>query len=311
MLSVKLISFTLILFFIMNADIITIGDEILIGQITDTNSQWIAEKLNSAGFNIRQITSTGDDKEQIFNLLNEVSDKSDLIIITGGLGPTEDDITKETLAEYFNTRLVLNEEILNDVKSFVESKGFVLNKRNRKQAEVPESCRLIRNLNGTAPAMWFEKDNTVFISLPAVPFEMKAIMTNSVMAMLKKRFTTPFIVHKTVLTYGLSEAGLAEILSDWEENLNKKIKLAYLPSPERIRLRLSIICKDKEKAEKLIDFEILNLQKIIGKAIYGYGDLFLQNIIGQMLKTEKKSVSVAESCTGGKIALNIHQTHPY
>ncbi len=302
MLSVKLISFMLFYFFIMNADIITIGDEILIGQITDTNSQWIAEKLNSAGFNIRQITSTGDDKEQIFNLLNEVSDKSDLIILTGGLGPTEDDITKETLADYFNTRLVLNEEILNDVKSFVESKGFVLNERNRKQAEVPESCKLIRNLYGTAPAMWFEKDNTVFISLPAVPFEMKAIMSNSVMAMLKKRFQTSFVVHKTVLTYGFPEAGLAELLSDWERNLDKKIKLAYLPSPERIRLRLSIICKDKKKAEKLIDFEILKLNKIIGKAIFGYGDLFLQNIIGQILKSEKKSVSVAESCTGGKIA---------
>ena len=286
----------------MNADIITIGDEILIGQITDTNSQWIAEKLNSTGFNIRQITSTGDNKEQIFNILNEVSDKSDLVILTGGLGPTDDDITKQTLADYFNTKLVLNNNILKDVKSFVESKGFVLNERNRKQAEVPESCELIRNLNGTAPAMWFEKDNTVFISLPAVPFEMKAIISNSIMDMLKERFQTPFVVHKTVLTYGLPESGLAEILSDWENNLDKKIKLAYLPSPERIRLRLSIICKDKKKAEELIDSEILKLDKIIGKAIFGYGDLFLQDIIGQILKFNKETVSVAESCTGGKIA---------
>lgn len=286
----------------MNADIITIGDEILIGQITDTNSQWIAEKLNSAGFNIRQITSTGDDKEQIFNILNEVSDKSDLVILTGGLGPTDDDITKQTLADYFDTKLVLSHKILNDIKSFVETRGLDLNERNRKQAEVPESCKLIRNLNGTAPAMWFEKDNTVFISLPAVPFEMKAIISNSIMDMLKERFQTPFVVHKTVLTYGLPESGLAEILSDWENNLDKKIKLAYLPSPERIRLRLSIVCKDKEKAKELIDSEILKLDKIIGEAIFGYGDLFLQDIIGQMLKSKKETVSVAESCTGGKIA---------
>ena len=286
----------------MNADIITIGDEILIGQITDTNSQWIAENLNSAGFNIRQITSVGDDKKKIFDILNYISDKSDLVIITGGLGPTEDDITKQTLADYFETKLVISSKILNDIKSFVETRGLDLNERNRKQAEVPESCKLIRNFNGTAPAMWFEKDNTVFISLPAVPFEMKAIMSNSIMDMLKKRFQTPFVVHKTVLTYGLPEAGLAEILSDWENNLDKKIKLAYLPSPERIRLRLSIICKNKEKAEKIIEYEILKLQKIIGKAIFGYGDYFLQDITGQLLKSKNKTVSVAESCTGGKIA---------
>jgi len=286
----------------MNADIITIGDEILIGQITDTNSQWIAEKLNSAGFNIRQITSVGDDKDQIFNILNEVSNKSDLVIITGGLGPTEDDITKQTLADYFETNLVISNKILNDIKSFVETRGLDLNERNRKQAEVPESCKLIRNFNGTAPAMWFEKDNTVYISLPAVPFEMKALVSKSIMPLLKKHFQTPFVVHKTVLTYGLPESGLAEILSDWESNLDEKIKLAYLPSPERIRLRLSIICKDKEKAEKLINYEILKLQKIIGEAIFGYGDLFLQDIIGQILKNNKETVSVAESCTGGKIS---------
>ncbi|MCF6365193.1 MAG: competence/damage-inducible protein A [Bacteroidales bacterium] len=286
----------------MKADIITIGDEILIGQITDTNSQWIAEQLNLVGFEIRQITTVGDDKLQIKKILNDISAQTDLVIITGGLGPTEDDITKETLTEYFNTDLKLNKDVLSDVKEFVQSKGFSLNERNIKQAEVPANCKIIRNENGTAPGMWFEKNNTVFISLPAVPFEMKELVKTKVLPLLGQKMTTSNVIHKTVLTYGIPESSLAELLSDWEKNLHEKIKLAYLPSPERIRLRFSMVCKEKDKALKIINAEIEKLKKIIGKAIFGYGDYFLQDATGKILKDRKSTLSVAESCTSGNVA---------
>ncbi len=286
----------------MKADIITIGDEILIGQITDTNSQWIAEQLNLAGFEIRQITTVADDKQHIMNVLDEVSAFTDLVIMTGGLGPTEDDLTKETLVEYFDTELKLNEDVLSDVKEFVLSKGFQLNERNVKQAEVPENCKVLRNKNGTAAGMWFEKNNTVYISLPAVPFEMKELVRRQVLPVLEKEMQTPNVIHKTVLTYGIPESSLAELLSDWEQNLHEKIKLAYLPSPERIRLRFSMVCKEKEKPLKIIDSEIEKLKKIIGEAIFGFGDSFLQDAVGIILRDRKATLSVAESCTSGNVS---------
>lgn len=286
----------------MKADIITIGDELLIGQITDTNSQWIGEKLNLAGFEIRQITSISDEKKHIVNTLDEVSKYADIIVITGGLGPTEDDLTKETLAEYFNFELKLNEDVLQDVKDFVHTKGFDLNERNVKQAEVPVGCKVLRNKNGTAPGMWFEKDNTIFISLPAVPFEMKELMERQVLPKLKEVTQTPNVIHKTVLTYGIPESTLAELLSDWEQNINKNIKLAYLPSPERIRLRFSMICENKDKCNAIIEDEIENLKKIIGKSIFGYGDIFLEEAVGKLLKEKGATLSVAESCTAGNVS---------
>ena len=234
----------------MKADIITIGDEILIGQITDTNSVFIAEKLNNSGFEIRQITSVSDSKEHIITILDEVSKYTDLVVITGGLGPTEDDLTKQTLADYFGSKLVLNEDVFEDVKQFVRNKGFTLNERNIKQAEVPDNCIVIRNKNGTAAGMWFEKDDTVFISMPAVPFEMKEMFEVRVLPLLKEKFKLPKVIHKNILTYGFPESSLAEKLSDWEQNLHSKISLAYLPSQERIRLRLSMICDAEEKSRK-------------------------------------------------------------
>ncbi len=296
--------FTPVIFlnFIMKADIITIGDEILIGQITDTNSVFIAEHLNNAGFEIRQITSVSDKKEHIVNILDEVSEFTDVVIITGGLGPTEDDLTKETLAEYFGSRLVLDKDVLEDVKKFVKNKGFSLNERNIKQAEVPENCKIIRNKNGTAAGMWFEKDNTVYISMPAVPFEMKEMFETNVLPLLKQKFLLPKVVHRNVLTYGFPESSLAEILSDWEGNLHPKISLAYLPSPERIRLRLSMICESEEKAEDILDAEVEKLKDIIGENIFGYGDMFLQDAIAEILKKSNLTVSTAESCTSGNIA---------
>jgi nicotinamide-nucleotide amidase len=286
----------------MNADIITIGDEILIGQITDTNSQWIAEQLSLVGFHIRQITSVADSKKHIQSVLDTVSPFTDLVVMTGGLGPTEDDITKEVLADYFNSKLYENKDVLNDIKSLISFRGFPLNENNRKQAYVPENCTIIRNQFGTAPVMWFEKDSTVYISLPAVPYEMKKLMTESVIPIIIKKFNTPIFVHRTVLTYGLPESKLAERISDWEKNLNKNIKLAYLPSPERIRLRLSMVCKDRSKAEEIIKTEIEKLKSYIDIAIFGFGDKFLQDVIQELFISKSQTLSVAESCTGGKIA---------
>lgn len=286
----------------MKADIITIGDEILIGQITDTNSQWIAEQINNIGFKIRRITTVGDDKNEIINVLDNIIGKVNLIIITGGLGPTEDDITKQTLAEYFNQKLKENTEVLEDVTEFITSKGFELNKLNRKQAEVPENCKILRNKNGTAPGMWFKKNKTIIISLPAVPFEMKELVEKKVIPELKIELKLPNVIHKTVLTYGIPEASLAEVLSEWEQNLDKRISLAYLPSPERIRLRLSTICKNKNIAEEIINTEIEKVKNILGKNIFGYGDMFLQEAIGSLLIKKDKTLSISESCTAGNVS---------
>ncbi len=286
----------------MTADIITIGDEILIGQIIDSNSAWIAQQLEQNGFKIRQITSVSDQKQHIIKILDAASKESDLIIITGGLGPTDDDITKQTLAEYFDTELITNQEILKKLEAFVAAKGLTMNKRNRKQAELPKSCTLLPNDNGTAGGMWFERKSKVFISMPGVPFEMKAMFTNYALPKLTAHFKTPQIIHKTVLTFGIPESNLAGILEDWETNLNEKIKLAYLPSPERLRLRLSMVCDTVEKAEAILTAEIEKLKALIGKAIFGYGDLFLQDVIGDILKANKATLATAESCTGGNIS---------
>ena len=286
----------------MNAEIITIGDEILIGQIIDTNSAWLAEKLNLIGINIHQITSISDSEEHLIEALNQAKKKSQLIITTGGLGPTDDDKTKDILTKYFNTKLVVNKDVLKDVTHFIESRGLRTNSQNIKQAEVPKICKVIRNGNGTAPGIWIEKDNTVFVSMPAVPFEMKEMTETKLIPLLQKHFKTPSIVHKTVQTFGMPESTLAEILYDWENKLPTKIKLAYLPSPERIRLRLSCISNNKVETEQLIDTEIQKLEKIIGKAIFGYGDMFLEHAVAEILKEKGKILTTAESCTGGSVA---------
>ncbi len=288
----------------MTAEIITIGDEILIGQVIDTNSAFIAEKLNLIGINIRQMTSISDTKEHIFTVLDQAATHSELIIITGGLGPTNDDITKSVLAEYFNTELVLNEDILNDIKALAKKKGFDLNENNRKQAEVPAKCKIIRNDYGTAAGMWFEKEDTVFISMPAVPYEMKKMFPEKVIPLLNRHFENPSLIHKTIQTFGIPESMLAEKLSEWEGNLPEKIKLAYLPSPERIRLRLSSD-DDNFDAQKEVLNETEKLKRILGDNIFGYNDDYLQDVIGDLLRKSKKTVSTAESCTGGNIAQQI------
>lgn len=288
-----------------HAAILAIGDEILIGQITDTNSVFLAEQLSLTGIRVNEIQTVGDSREQIFDALDCALQKNEIVLMTGGLGPTEDDMTKEVLTEYFNTELELNKEVLSDVERFITSRNLKANKRNRAQAMVPRSCEVIRNDNGTAPGMWFDHGGKVVISMPAVPFEMKDMFVDKVLPKLKKSFDLPIIMHRTVLTHGIPESHLAELLSEWETDLPAEIKLAYLPSPERVRLRLSIECKDSRKTEKIFEEETQKLYKIIGSAIYGEGDHFLEHSLFYLLKKRNQTMATAESCTGGTIAAKI------
>lgn len=288
----------------MKAEIITIGDEILIGLITDTNSKWISEQLNHIGIVVNKITSIGDNGQQIKEALSAAEKKSDIVLITGGLGPTKDDLTKQTLCEYFNTKLVLNEEVLGDVERFITSKCSTMNDLNRKQAEVPENCQIIRNYNGTAPVMWFEKNNTIFISMPGVPHEMKKLMTGQILPKLHEKTHNEkiTIIRQIVLTTGVPEAHLSEILNEWETNLPEIMHLAYLPCPGYIRLRIDAISNDKQKLTKEVAKQIEKLKKIIPDNIIALKDTTLEEIIGEMLIEKHKTVSTAESCTGGNIA---------
>lgn len=292
----------------MKAEILSIGDEILIGQITNTNAVWIAQQLNFIGVSVKQITSVSDDKEHILTSLKEAANRADIILITGGLGPTKDDITKHTLCEYFNTGLKFNEEVYKDVEFLFKERNKEVTPINRKQAEVLENCTPIRNKNGTAPGMWIEENGKVYASMPGVPYEMKGIMTDFVLPELKKKFKLPHIVHKTILTQGIGESFLADIIEKWEDSLTENnIKLAYLPSPGMVKLRMSVSGEDKNVLEKIIETKTEELKKLAGKYIYGeeiYGEEpeTLEQKIGKLLKEKKQTVSTAESCTGGYIS---------
>ena len=290
----------------MLCEIITIGDEILIGQIVDTNSAWMGTILNETGIKVHQITSVSDNREHILTALKEASERADIILITGGLGPTRDDITKHTLCEYFNVSLHLDEKVLEDVTALFKRFGRGVTDINRKQAEIPENCTPLHNKNGTAPGMWFEEKGKIYVSMPGVPFEMKALMKDEVLPRLKKKFTLPVIIHKNVLTQGSGESMLAEKIADWETSLaQEEIKLAYLPSISMVRLRLSISGKDAKVLQERIDRKVSELQKIAGQHIYGYDNETLEGIVGNLLKENKQSLSTAESCTGGYIAHRI------
>jgi len=286
----------------MLAEIITIGDEILIGQVIDTNSAFLADELNKIGIRVGQITSIRDDRDCIINALNEASQRAGLVVITGGLGPTSDDITKQTLTEYFNAKLVLNAAVLEHIKSLLTARGVEVNDRNVSQAELPDQCRLLHNASGTAQGMWFEKNNTVFISLPGVPYEMKAIMTDYALPMIKVAFRLPPIQHYTILTHGLAESAMAVKIASWEQHLPPQVKLAYLPSPGILRLRLSAFNPVDNNGNALLAKEILKLESLIPEYIFGYNDDTLEAVTGNLLRQKKCHLSVAESCTGGKIA---------
>jgi nicotinamide-nucleotide amidase len=286
----------------IQAELISIGDELLIGQVINTNSSWIAERLNDSGINVYQSVSISDNKNHILRILEETGSRSDVIIITGGLGPTKDDITKETVCEFFDSKLVFNQEAYKNVEKIFRIRGFEVSEINRKQAEVPDSCTPISNKNGTAPGMWFEKEGKIFVSLPGVPFEMKPMMDDFVIPKLLEHFKTNAIIHKTILTQGVGESHLTEIIADWENNLPENIKLAYLPQPGIVRLRLSAHGEKKDELEKKVELKIKELQQIIPDEIFGFENDTLEKIVGELLLQSGKSLSTSESCTGGTIA---------
>lgn len=288
----------------MQAEIITIGDEILIGQIIDSNSAFISKELNKIGVSVYQITSVQDDREHIIKSLKEAEDNADLIIMTGGLGPTKDDITKRTLAEYFDDTLQEDVSVRQNIehiwKVFVKKP---LKQVNIDQALVPSKAKVLMNKYGSAPGMWLEKNNKVFISLPGVPYEMKALMFDEVLPKLRDQFNFPFIMHKTFLTYGMGESMLAERIEDFEDNLPEFIKLAYLPSLGRVRLRLSAKGMDKQQIESEMERQTQLLLPQIEDIFSGFEeDISIEAIIGKYLTQQGRTVSTAESCTGGLIA---------
>lgn len=286
----------------INATIITIGDELLIGQTIDTNSAWIAQELNKIGIWVHRRLAVGDVWKDIWQSLEEESRLSDVILITGGLGPTADDITKPLLCQYFDGKLVVNAEALQNVKHIFEVylKKPLL-ERNLKQAEVPDTCTVIQNKRGTAPGMWFEKNNRIFMSMPGVPHEMKGMMIHSVLPKLAERFQLPPIVHRTLLTAGIGESFLAERIKEFESTLPSNIKLAYLPNYGMVKLRLTAHGNDPRTAAKLeAEFDMLKQQ--ISDVLVADEDTTMQEVVGTMLKRRKQTLSTAESCTGGYIA---------
>ena len=288
----------------MKAELITIGDEILIGQIINTNAIFLAKELNKIGIEIAQITSISDQKEHIIEALDASTKRAEVVILTGGLGPTKDDLTKHTLCEYFNDTLIENEEILAHIEEiFKKYVNTPINNQNRQQALLPSKASIFKNDHGTASGMWFEKKGQVIISLPGVPFEMKSLMNQSVIPQLQKHFTRPFILHKTIMTYGLGESAIAERIEVWENNLPQTIKLAYLPNLGRVRIRLSSVGSDEELLKNTIDSEIEKLLPLINDIFFGFEDeTSLEIQIKEGFVKQQKTLALAESCTGGEIA---------
>ena len=286
----------------MKAEIITIGDEILIGQIVDTNSAWLAERLNEIGVRVSQISSIQDDRTHIINALNEAKERADIILITGGLGPTKDDITKETLGDYFQSNFVFNEEVYTNIELIFKSRNIPVLSVNKDQAKVPDNCEVMINKLGTAPGMWFEHDEKVFVSLPGIPFEMKGLISDSVIPKIKDKFNTQAIFHKTVLTQGIGESKLAEKIEVWRKSLALyDIKLAFLPSLNSVRLRLSSYSGGRAE-QKVVEDKVAELKELIPEFVFGYDKQTLEEVVGRALKKKKQTVSTAESCTGGNIA---------
>ena len=291
----------------MQAEIITIGDEILIGQIVDSNSAFIAKELNKIGVSVYQITSVQDDRDHILQVLRETGERSALVIITGGLGPTKDDITKHTLCEFLGDELVQDDAVLEHIEElFKKYINTPISDLNRKQALVPSRATVLHNAHGTAPGLWMKNGEAVFISLPGVPFEMKNLMTSTVLPKIADEYHRPHIVHKTIMTYGLGESAIAEKIEDWENNLPKFIKLAYLPNLGKVRLRLTAKGPDRDVLVAGIQQETMKLYTLIGDIIYGEEeDESIEKQMGVLLTAKKMTLATAESFTGGKIAEQI------
>ncbi|HNW98208.1 MAG TPA: competence/damage-inducible protein A [Bacteroidales bacterium] len=289
----------------MKAYIINIGDELLIGQIVNLNASWMAEQLNLVGVEVCKIIVVGDKEEDIKNALYVATMEADLIFLTGGLGPTNDDKTKDVLCEYFNTNLVIHEPSLKMITELFKARGWGLTELNRKQAEVPEICKVILNKQGTAPGLWFEQNEKIFIATPGVPFEMKAMMLEHILPAIEKLLKAPWVVHKTIHTQGVGESFLAEKIASWENGIPSHISLAYLPSPGLVKLRLSARGNDKMQLRKDINEQIKKLLEIIPDFIFGYDSDTIESVVGNILKEKNKTMSAAESCTGGAIAQRI------
>ena len=285
----------------MKAEIITIGDELLIGQTINTNAAWLGSELAKIGVRVSHASCISDKERAILDALQTAQERSEIVIITGGLGPTKDDITKHTLCKYFRTELVLHEASLNRVKAFFDQRKLPFLETNKQQAMVPASCLVLENLVGTANGMLFQMANGgICVSLPGVPYEMKFLMETYVFGEIKQRFELPTIIHRTILTQGVGESFLAETIRDWEDEIrNQGVELAYLPSPGSVKLRLSCY---SEEAQQIVDEAVVNLKSLIGEYIYGEGNVSLVEVVVNVLKSRKKTISTAESCTGGLLA---------
>lgn len=286
----------------MNIEIVTIGDELLIGQVVDTNSAWICKELNKHGFSVKNITTVGDDGDVIIDALQRANSRADVVLMTGGLGPTKDDITKKVLADYFDSELVLNSDVLEDVHKFLLKRGVKINTLNHNQALVPDKATVIRNAIGTAPILWFQNDRKVVVSMPGVPHEMKKTMSDSIIPRLKELFNAKKVIHKTLLLSNIPESELAEILEDLENNLPKNIKLAYLPSLGKIRLRLSAVVDNAVEVEQEMNAVISSINQLVGDKIYGCEDRTPAELLLELLQKEQRTISFAESSTGGLIS---------
>ncbi len=289
----------------IRAEILTIGDEILIGQIINTNASWMAQQMNLAGYSVVHMTTVSDDGFAITRAIDQAFGRSDIVLMTGGLGPTKDDITKQTLSEYFNSPLVVDKEALDHVSAFFAARGYELTKTNYYQAEVPEGCTVLKNNHGTAPGMLFEREGKVLVSMPGVPLEMKNLMKEKVIPYLKQIFKGQEILHKTVMTHGMGESHLSDRIRDWEDALPEHIKLAYLPRPGIVRLRLSAAGDDRKMLVADIEKQVRRLEKLIPELIFGFDDEPFEKVIGNLLKKRRQTLSTAESCTGGSIASRI------
>ena len=286
----------------VRAEVITIGDEILFGQITDTNTQWIGTELTNIGIRPIRKSSVGDTEAAILEVLAEAEARADVILITGGLGPTKDDITKTTMCKYFDTELVINEHALEIITSFFVKRGRPMTELNRQQAALPKACTYIANYWGTAPGMWFERNGKVFISMPGVPFEMKNLMTNAILPKLKEFFETPVIQHKMMRTVGIGESFLAERIEAWEDALPPHIRLAYLPSFGQVKLRLTATGTDAEQLKAENQAQVDKILPLIQEFVFGFDDDEMETVVGRLLKERGETVATAESCTGGYVS---------
>jgi len=285
----------------MNAEIITIGDEILIGQIVDTNSAWMAKRLNETGISVYQITSVKDREKEIIQAIDGALSRTPLVLMTGGLGPTNDDVTKKALCTYFDSQLVFDNKAFEIIQQLFSRYGKEVTPLNKGQAELPQGCIVLYNYEGTAPGLWFEKNGNILIALPGVPYEMKSLMTKEVLPRLQSKFNIPPVFHQSIVTIGIGESFLADRIKNWEEALPKHIKLAYLPSPGMVKLRLSANGAD-EAIQNEIKNQMNNIMPVISGFVVGFDDDTIESVVGKKLTTLKKTLAIAESCTGGYLS---------